>query len=140
VLNKQEQQTSIQDENNSEVPLKTKNHGRLFVNEDGQPYSKNTIQSFFNEARTKIREAHPYWYYRAHDLRATFATDWLYEEASQRSVFYDFLIQELSVIMGHESTSTTQKYIEFMNAKNAKIALSGSKNKIAQQTLQDKRS
>ena len=132
-LNKQEQQTVLNKDGVAETSSKP--HGRLFVSESGLPYAKNTIQSFIAKARTKIRENHPNWYYRPHDLRATFATDWLRAEVNKRRVVFDFLIQELAVLLGHESTSTTQKYIDFMNSNEAKLEHSGAKNKVSQQAL-----
>lgn len=124
--------------NDDDLVQVTKLHGRLFVSDKGKPYAKNTIQSFLSEARRHIRKAYPNWYYRPHDLRATFATYWLGEEATGRKVLFDYLMQELAVLMGHESTATTQKYIDFMSAKNVKIEHSAMKNAAAQKALKGK--
>jgi integrase len=139
-LNKQEQQSAIKSDGYVEPVSESRLHGRLFINEDGRPYSKNTIQSFISTTRKQIRNKHGDWYYRPHDLRSTFATEWLGEEVTKRKVVYDFLMQELAVLMGHENISTTLKYIDFMNATNTKIEHSASKNKVAKQALQNTRS
>ena len=119
------------DENGEQIPqkgVKSTPHGRLFVSRKGLPYSTNTLETFFSEVRRGIRESHPNWYYRVHDLRSTFATTWLGEEALERKVAYDYLLGELAVLMGHSSTKETQKYIDFMNSKKVKIEHSAKKN------------
>ncbi len=69
------------------------------------------------------------WYYRIHDLRSTFATHWLWQESQKRSVGYDFLMDELAELMGHASTSTTEKYIKFMNQLDDQINMAKAKNR-----------
>lgn len=110
-------------------------HGRLFISSRGLPYSVSTIQSELSVIRENIKMEYPHWYYRMHDLRATFATHWLKKEAEKRGILFDILMQELADLMGHESTETTQKYITFMNDKAAKLGFSQKKNKLAQEAL-----
>lgn len=110
-------------------------HGRLFISRSGNAYAPNSIQSFVSKIRKKIQKEYPNWYYRVHDLRSTFAVDWLTEESKRRHVVFDFLLQELSVLMGHESTATTQKYVDLKNARSTQIEHSIKKNKTASKSL-----
>jgi integrase len=113
-------------------------HQRLFVNNNGLPYSKQTIQKYLSEIRTEIRRFLPNWYYRMHDLRSTFATHWLKEQATKRYIVFDLLMQELAAFMGHESTVSTEKYINFMNDLQAKLGFAVKKNKAAQRAMKVK--
>jgi integrase len=106
-------------------------HGRLFIHEGGLPYSKKSISVFMSEIRAEIRELYPNWYYRPHDLRSTFATLWLMEQATRRRLMFDFLMQELAALMGHNSTSTTEKYINFCNSNEATRNFALAQNKLA---------
>jgi integrase len=107
----------------------------LFVNTKGQPFKKNTLQSKFSDIRTAIQKSHPDWYYRVHDLRSTFATHWLKREVGRRVTVFDILIGELADLMGHESTQTTQKYINFMNDLAAKLEYARRKNRSTQEAM-----
>jgi integrase len=69
------------------------------------------------------------------DLRSTFATHWLLREADSRMMIFDLLISELADLMGHNSTHTTQKYINFMNSVTAKLEFAKRKNREAQRAL-----
>ncbi|EGQ9178442.1 site-specific integrase [Vibrio alginolyticus] len=75
------------------------------------------ILEFHEKKRELSHKYIPRWYYRPHDLRATFATRWLLRESHKRNCPIDLLIDELSELMGHKSTSSTQKYINFINEK-----------------------
>ncbi|MDK9758798.1 tyrosine-type recombinase/integrase, partial [Vibrio sp. D173a] len=100
----------------------------LFLSNKGEPYSANTLETHFSNFRKQIREVDSSWYYRIHDLRSTFATHWLWEESKERNVSYDYLMDELAVLMGHASTSTTEKYIKFMNKLDYQLKIAMSKN------------
>ncbi|ANQ17719.1 tyrosine-type recombinase/integrase [Vibrio natriegens] len=100
----------------------------LFISNKGTPYSGNTLETHFSNLRKQIREVDSSWYYRIHDLRSTFATHWLWQESKKRSVNYDFLMEELATLMGHTSTSTTEKYIKFMNKFDEQLRVAMSKN------------
>lgn len=100
----------------------------LFISNKGHPYSQNTLEVHFGVLRKRIQEIEPNWYYRIHDLRSTFATYWLWSESKKRQVAYDFLMDELAELMGHASTSTTEKYIKFMNKFDDQLRVSMSKN------------
>ncbi|WP_368084177.1 tyrosine-type recombinase/integrase [Vibrio splendidus] len=109
--------------------------GILFLSNKGTVYSLNTLEKQFADLRQHLTKIDPTWYYRVHDLRATFATNWLLIEARERGVSFEFLLDELASLMGHVSTLTTQKYIKFMQEgasqrsaakrKNNKLSLMG---------------
>lgn len=100
----------------------------LFLSNKGEPYSANTLETHFSNFRKQIREVDSSWYYRIHDLRSTFATHWLWEESKERNVSYDYLMGELAELMGHVSTSTTEKYIQYMNKLDDQIRTAKAKN------------
>ncbi|HCG5511567.1 TPA: site-specific integrase [Vibrio parahaemolyticus] len=101
----------------------------LFVSNKGIHYSGKTLETHFSNLRKKIRELDSSWYYRIHDLRSTFATHWLWNESQGRNVGYDYLMDELALLMGHASTSTTEKYIKFMNKLDDQIDIAKAKNR-----------
>ncbi|CAH8188389.1 Integrase [Vibrio aestuarianus] len=100
----------------------------LFLSNKGRPYTENTLEVHFGALRKCIREIEPNWCYRIHDLRSTFATHWLWSESQKRQVDYDFLMGELAELMGHAGTSTTEKYIKFMNKLDYQLRVAMSKN------------
>ena len=101
----------------------------LFISNKGTPYSGNSSETHFSSLRKQIREVDSSWYYRIHDLRSTFATHWLWKESRERDVGYDYLMDELALLMGHASTSTTEKYIKFMNKLDDQIRTAKAKNR-----------
>uniref|UniRef100_UPI000F3F8743 tyrosine-type recombinase/integrase n=2 Tax=Vibrio anguillarum TaxID=55601 RepID=UPI000F3F8743 len=101
----------------------------LFLSNKGTPYSVNTLETYFSNLRKQIREVNSSWYYRIHDLRSTFATHWLWKESKERGVGYDYLMDELAQLMGHASTSTTEKYIKYMNKLDDQISMAKAKNR-----------
>ena len=103
-------------------------HGRLFVNELGTPYDSKTIQREWIKLRDYIRINHPNWYYRAHDTRSTFATYWLATEQKRRNVTYNYLLDELADLLGHNDPSTTMKYVQFLEKQDVWIDHSLDKN------------
>ncbi|BCN24784.1 MULTISPECIES: tyrosine-type recombinase/integrase [Vibrio] len=100
----------------------------LFLSNKGKPYSVNTLETDFSKLRRRIREVDRSWYYRIHDLRSTFATHWLWNESKERDVGYDYLMDELKELMGHSSTSITEKYIKYMNKLDDQINMAKAKN------------
>ncbi|EOW0798661.1 tyrosine-type recombinase/integrase [Vibrio vulnificus] len=100
----------------------------LFLSNKGTLYSANTLEKHFNDLRQHLTSIDPAWYYRVHDLRSTFATNWLRDKAKEREVGYDFLMDELAVLMGHEDTSTTEKYVKFMNQESSQRSAAKRKN------------
>ncbi len=101
----------------------------LFLSNKGIPYSGNTLETHFSNLRKQILEVEHSWYYRIHDLRSTFATHWLWKESKERDVGYDYLMDELAQLMGHARTSTTEKYIKYMNKLDDQISMAKAKNR-----------
>ncbi|MDO6834055.1 site-specific integrase [Pseudoalteromonas carrageenovora] len=110
-------------------------HEPLFLNAQGVSYSTNTLETFFSKIRKEIRLTHPSWYYRFHDNRATFATNYMRIEASSRNLLYSYLLDELAAILGHESTKTTMKYLDFLNKESAQLEHADIKNAFADGVL-----
>jgi integrase len=100
----------------------------LFVSNKGKPYSENTLEKHFSSLRILIKEEDANWYYRVHDGRSTFASHWLWKEYQSRGVDYNFLMDELAELMGHANTSTTQKYVIFMDKRDNQLSVAKSKN------------
>ncbi|MEM5553092.1 site-specific integrase [Pseudoalteromonas neustonica] len=111
-------------------------HNVLFVKpSDGMPYATNTIQKHFEKLRGHIRIKNSDWYFTVHDMRATFATDWLYEQHTKRKVLFEILLDELKEIMGHEDTSSTEKYIKYMEDDQCWHEFSTRKNNYIKQAM-----
>lgn len=100
----------------------------LFLSNKGAVYSLNTLEKHFTDLRQHLMSFDPTWYYRVHDLRSTFASNWLRNEAAEREVSYDFLMDELATLMGHSDTSTTEKYVKFMNEEASQRSAAKRKN------------
>ncbi len=100
----------------------------LFVSNKGKPYAENTLENHFSALRLLIKAEDASWYYRVHDGRSTFASHWLWKEHQSRGVDYNFLMDELAELMGHASTSTTQKYVNFMDKRDNQLSVAKSKN------------
>lgn len=100
----------------------------LFLSNKGRFYSEKTLEKHFSNLRKSIINIDSSWYYKVHDLRSTYATNWLRNEASEREVGYDFLMSELANLMGHESTATTEKYVKLMNENYSQRSAARRKN------------
>jgi len=88
---------------------------RLFISRQGTPFNANTIEKTFSDIRKTISEKYTDFNYAIHDLRSTYATytlHRLWEEKGSLRVAASIL-QEL---MGHNSFTSTFKYVEFMEA------------------------
>jgi integrase len=116
--------TELLEYKHSEQRLKVKaknaqrfSHEPLFLNQQGTILSTKTLQKLWSNFRAKIVEESPEWRYRFHDCRSTYATNYLISESSTRQLPYEFLITELAELMGHQSTTTTEKYIKFLDFK-----------------------
>lgn len=110
-------------------------HNHLFVRSDGGIYAPNTIQKHVEEVRESLILNGFNIYFATHDLRATFATDWLYNKHIETGRPFEALISELAELMGHENTQTTQKYVNYMNDDKTWLEFSQRKNQFAQQSL-----
>ncbi|PMM65992.1 tyrosine-type recombinase/integrase [Vibrio splendidus] len=104
-------------------------HNGLFLNpREGLPFAPNTLETYFSDVRNEIIKKHPDWYFTVHDLRATYATHWLYREHSKRNLLFEVLINELADLMGHSSTQMTEKYISYMNTDKYWLEFASRKN------------
>lgn len=74
----------------------------------------NTIQGIWSDLRSEIRLVHTTWYYKFHDLRATFATDFLLQKVRDSDLPLDFFFSELKSLMGHSESTDTMVYINFL--------------------------
>ncbi len=110
-------------------------HNHLFVKSNGNIYAPNTIQKYVETIRNDLTHCGLDIYFAPHDLRATFATDWLYSKHMETDKPFEALLQELADLMGHESTSTTQKYVNYMNDNKTWLEFAQRKNQFAQQSL-----
>lgn len=110
-------------------------HNHLFVQSNGNIYESNTIQKYVATIRNELKSKGFDIYFASHDLRATWATDWLYNKHIETGKPFDALIGELAELMGHESTATTQKYINYMNDEKMWTEFAQRKNNFAQQVL-----
>ncbi|CAK2645245.1 Integrase [Vibrio crassostreae] len=102
----------------------------LFLSNKGRSYAVKTLETHFSKLRQRIRAIWPSsgWYYRIHDLRSTYATYWLDRESKARQVKYNYLMDELATLMGHEDTAITEKYIKFMEKRDEQLKVAESKN------------
>ncbi|GAC05736.1 MULTISPECIES: tyrosine-type recombinase/integrase [Paraglaciecola] len=110
-------------------------HNHLFVKSNGNIYAPNTIQKYVETIRNDLVLSGYDIYFASHDLRATFATDWLYCKHMETGKPFEALMQELADLMGHEGTSTTQKYVNYMNDNKTWLDFAQRKNQFAQQSL-----
>lgn len=110
-------------------------HERLFVQSNGNIYAPNTIQKHVEKIRNELVISGLDIYFATHDLRATFATDWLYNKHIETGKLLEALMSELADLMGHESTATTQKYINYMNDDKTWTEFAQRKNQYSQQVL-----
>ncbi|MBF4245727.1 site-specific integrase [Vibrio anguillarum] len=76
--------------------------------------SPNTVQGIWSDLRAEIRLVHETWYYKFHDLRSTFATDFLLQKARESDLPLDFFFSELKSLMGHSESTDTMVYIDFL--------------------------
>ena len=128
-------------------------HRRLFITNDGKQLNVNTLETFWSKLRKNINQdmksrldpndkrllsKKPLWYYRFHDLRATFATNWLRLNQQTRNTTFEFLFQELKKLMGHELNTDTQKYIDFVNHFDVFVDASARRNSEAAIALRGK--
>lgn len=110
-------------------------HNALFVNpSNGLIFDTNTIQKHLGSIRRIIidnlekQDSDDRWYFTMHDLRATFATHWLYEQHKKTGTIFDVLLDDLKTIMGHKDSATTQKYIKYMKTEEYWLMFAQQKN------------
>jgi integrase len=87
------------------------------------------------DIREIIVADHPNIYFTTHDLRATFATNWIYDQRMKTGMPFEALIDDLAQIMGHDDSSTTQKYINYANDDRVWKEFSQRKNDFANKVM-----
>ena len=97
--------------------------------------SKNTLQSYWSDLRSLIQIKHKDWYYKFHDLRSTFATNWLLTVTINGSLSVDFYFNELKSLLGHSESTDTMKYINFHKEKTMGIESALRRNKETQEAI-----
>jgi len=97
---------------------KCERHEPLFISQQGNPMTRESIESRWIELRAEIQKIDSTFKHRFHDFRSTYATYRL----------SDLLDAQLSVMecmellmgwMGHKNESTTWKYLRFLERKEA---------------------
>lgn len=88
----------------------------------------DAVYDFHDLEERKRSDQVPEWYYRPHDTRSTFATRWLIREHIKRQVPLEMLLDELALLMGHESVEQTRKYVKFLDAKLLRFKSASRKN------------
>ncbi|MDW7551501.1 site-specific integrase [Pseudoalteromonas peptidolytica] len=90
---------------------------KLFISRQGKPFNSNTIEKSFSDIRKVISGRYRDFNYAIHDLRSTYATYTLHklweEKGSLRAAAS--ILQEL---MGHNSFTSTFKYVEFIESNS----------------------
>ncbi|MFS1912649.1 site-specific integrase [Vibrio sp. 10N.286.48.B7] len=74
----------------------------------------NTIEGIWSDLRAEIRKDHKTWYYKFHDLRSTFATDFLLTKTRESDLPLDFFFNELKSLLGHSESTDTMVYIDYL--------------------------
>lgn len=95
-----------------------KKHEPLFVSNQGNPVTAKSIEARWTEFRTQLKQVHPSFTHRFHDLRSTYGTYRLNDllEANLPAVE---CMELLMGWMGHKNESTTWKYLRFLKQKEA---------------------
>jgi integrase len=96
----------------------TKDRERLFLNNRGKSYFIKSLSNRFGYIRKKIQSLGHLFDHKNHDLRRTFATNWLASEQQKSKNSFFFMATKLMRLLGHENFKTTEKYVIYMNEKN----------------------
>ena len=108
-------------------------HGRLFVSNKGKPFSRSSLSVFFTVLRNNIRSYSGYddWYFTPHDMRSTFATNYLLNKSRGDPSSVLIHLERLAALLGHESTVTTMKYVKLIKRHEVLLANAKVKNERA---------
>ena len=93
-------------------------HEPLFVSEQGNPVTAKSIEARWTELRTLIKEKHPSFLHRFHDLRSTYGTYRL-NDLLEAGLSPMVCMELLMGWMGHKNESTTWKYLRYLQRKEA---------------------
>lgn len=87
--------------------------GNLFLTTKGMCMSGETLSKYFIRYATKLQLIDMDFAHQHHNLRSTFATNFLWGEVAKgRSL--ETVAEELMQLMGHENLSTTLEYVGFV--------------------------
>jgi len=90
----------------------------LFVSKQGNPVTAKSIEARWTELRTQLKQHHPSFTHRFHDLRATYGTYRL-NDLLEANLPVVECMELLMGWMGHKNESTTWKYLSFLKRKEA---------------------
>lgn len=106
------------DSKTTEALKRCLNHEPIFVSEQGNPVSPKSVEARWSELRAKIKRAHPSFSHRFHDFRSTYGTYRL-SDLLEAGLPVVESMELLMGWMGHNSESTTWKYLRFLKRKEA---------------------
>jgi len=89
----------------------------LFLSESGNPLSSQTFYSYWYRFKGILTSEVKGFDHKPHDLRATFATNFLSLAIRRFPDKVDECLETVKTWMGHKSISTTLKYIGFINKR-----------------------
>jgi integrase len=104
---------------------------RLFLTNRGRPYARKALSNRFGDIRKSLRQSGLKFDYKDHDLRRTFATNWLSNEQQRTGNSFFYLGTKLMGLMGHADFKSTQKYVVYMNEQQEQIKQSHRVDEIA---------
>ena len=90
-------------------------HLPLFISNRKKGYTRSGIETDFAVIRSKIRQRIPSFDHKDHDLRRTFATNYLEDESKRKGRSYNFVATRLMELMGHDDWSSTVKYVNYLD-------------------------
>lgn len=91
-------------------------HEPLFVSKQGNPITAKSIEARWTEFRTQLKQHHPFFTHRFHDLRSTYGTYRL-NDLLEANLPVVECMELLMGWMGHKDESTTWKYLRFLKHK-----------------------
>ena len=104
----------------------------VFITRDGDPYTSKPFYTMWYAFRSELRKVlgDEAFKHKPHDLRATFGSNWL-RSALNAGYTAAQALAALKKVMGHESESTTMKYIRFNQENEMSDKVAGFMDEIA---------
>lgn len=102
--------------NSIEMLERCERHEPLFISQQGNPMTRETIESRWIELRGEIQKVDSSFKHRFHDLRATYGTYRLNDLVDAHLGTIEAL-ELLMGWMGHKDESTTWKYLRYLRRK-----------------------
>lgn len=103
-------------QNTIETLERCERHEPLFISQQGNPMTRETIESRWIELRAEIQKVDSSFKHRFHDLRATYGTYRLSDLQDAKLGTVESL-ELLMGWMGHKDESTTWKYLRYLKRK-----------------------